>query len=641
MLFKYLELLWALFLLLIPIFIHLFQLRRFKKTPFTNVKLLQKVVSESRRSNSIKKWLLLFTRMLLLTAIILAFAQPFTANKSALKEKETVIYLDNSFSMQAKTDNGTLLTDAVQSLFKAIPKNHTFNLFTNTKVFKNVTLKDIQNNLLMLDYTSEQMHLNDIYLKTKTLFSTNQATIKNSIILSDFQQRMANNITIDSAANIQNHHVQLTVDKLENVALDSLYIGATNFENTDLIAILSTNTEIESIPVSVFNGEKLIAKTSANFNNTKKAKITITIPANETVKGKIEISDSGLTYDNQLYFNIDTKEKIRVLAIGKKNNTYLNRIFTNNEFKFSNFNLKNLNYGDLGNQNFIILNELKSIPNALVTALRSFTNNGGNLALVPARTIDFNSYNILSSNYFSTTYTQKQNIKSNITSISFSHPLYKNVFEKNITNFQYPSVNQYFKIKTNAPKILSLQDNSPFLIGNDKIFLFTASLSIENSNYKSSPLIVPTFYNMGINSLKLPQLYTVIGNSSAIDIPLKLSKNNILKLTKNGYEFIPQQKSFANKVTLTFSENPKTDGIYSILNQNKLLKNISFNYERKESDLKYIDFSTVNANTKKVSIPAVFHEIEKDNTVSELWKWFAILALLFILIEVLIQKYLS
>lgn len=640
MLFKHPELLWALFLLLIPIFIHLFQLRRFKKTPFTNVKLLQKVVSESRRSNSLKKWLLLFTRMLLLAALILAFAQPFFANKTALKERETVIYLDDSFSMQAKTDNGTLLADAVQNLLKVIPEDHTFNLFTNTKVFKDVTLKNIQNDLLMLDYTSEQMRLNDIYLKAKTLFSENQATVKNSILISDFQQRMADN-TIDSVTSIQNHLVQLSVNELKNVSIDSLYIGTVNSENIDLTAILSTNGEIENIPVSVFNGEKLIAKTSASFSNTKKAEVTFTIRANETIKGRIEISDSGLSYDNQLYFNIDTKEKIKVLAIGNENSTYLKRIFTNDEFQFSSFDLKNLNYGDLDNQNFIILNELKSIPNALVTAVRSFTNNGGNLTIVPATNIDLNSYNVLASNYFSTTYTQKQNIKSNITGISFSHPLYKNVFEKNVTNFQYPSVNQYFRVKTNAPNILSLQDNTPFLLGNDKIFLFTASLSNENSNYKNSPLIVPTFYNMGINSLKLPQLYTVIRNSSTIDIPLKLSKDNILKLAKGDYEFIPQQRSFANKIALTFAENPRTDGIYSILNQNKPLKNISFNYERKESDLNYLDFSNLNANTKKESISAVFQEMEKDNAVNELWKWFVILALLFMLIEVLIQKYLS
>jgi len=125
--FKYPELLWALFLLLIPIFIHLFQLRRYKKTPFTNVKFLKKVVSESRRSNSLKKWLLLFTRLLLIAAAVLAFAQPFFAKKGATSKKETVIYLDDSFSMQAKTENGTLLSDAVQSLIEAIPADNSYS----------------------------------------------------------------------------------------------------------------------------------------------------------------------------------------------------------------------------------------------------------------------------------------------------------------------------------------------------------------------------------------------------------------------------------------------------------------------------------------------------------------------------------
>src|SRR5690606_23876251 len=127
--FKHPEILWALFLLVIPVIIHLFQLRRFTKTPFTNVAMLQKVVSESRKSNSLKKWLLLFTRLLLLAAIIIAFAQPFTALVTALKEKETVVYLDDSFSMQAKDNGLTLLEKAVQDLIKNLDAETHFSLF--------------------------------------------------------------------------------------------------------------------------------------------------------------------------------------------------------------------------------------------------------------------------------------------------------------------------------------------------------------------------------------------------------------------------------------------------------------------------------------------------------------------------------
>ena len=637
--FKHSELLWALLLLLIPIFIHLFQLRRFKKTPFTNVKFLQKVVSESRRSSTLKKWLLLFTRMLLFTALILAFAQPFFAEKSALKEKETVIYLDDSFSMQAKTNTTTLLEDAVQNLITAIPEDEKISLFTNEKVFKNVSIKSLQNDLLTLSPTAEQLMLDDIYLKANTFFSANESTVKNLIVVSDFQQRMALK-SADSSTTITKHLVRMHANDIENVSVDSVYVNTSESENISLTALISTNSEMESTPVSLFNGEQLIAKTSATFSKNKKAKVNFTLTKNETIKGKISLSDAGLSYDNQLYFNIDSREKIKVLSIGSSNTTYLKRIFTSDEFEFSSFSLKSLNYGLLNDQNLIVLNELETIPQALTTSLRSFTDDDGILVIIPNTQIDFNSYNQLVANYFRTSYTQRVDYERNITDINFSHPLYRNVFEENVINFQYPKVFKYFRVKTQAPNILSYQDKNPFLLGSGKVFVFTASLSTENSNFKSSPLIVPTLYNMGINSLKLPELYQTLGSGATVDIPVQLLKDRILKVTKDDFEFIPQQKSFANKVSLSFYENPKTDGIFRVMDKETSYKNLSFNHTRAESQLNYLDINSIPADTKNDSIRSLFEQLQNDNAISELWKWFVIFALLFMGIEVLIQKYL-
>ena len=47
--FKQPELLYALFLLIIPLAVHLFQLRRFQKEDFTNVKFLKKVIRQTRK----------------------------------------------------------------------------------------------------------------------------------------------------------------------------------------------------------------------------------------------------------------------------------------------------------------------------------------------------------------------------------------------------------------------------------------------------------------------------------------------------------------------------------------------------------------------------------------------------------------
>ncbi len=577
--------------------------------------------------------------MFLLAALIFAFAQPFFAEKSALQEKETVIYLDDSFSMQAKTNNSTLLEDAIQNLIKSIPKNQFFTLFTNEKVFKDVSLKNIQNDLLQLPPTAKQLKLNEVFLKANTFFDVEKNSIKDLVIISDFQQSMGI-AKEDSTLNLEKHLILLAADDLENVSIDSVYLNTMDSDNLELTTLLSSNSDTENTAVSLFNGEKLIAKTAANFNTNKQARVDFTLPKNEIIKGRIEISDAGLSYDNQLFFNMDTKEKIKVLAVGNGDSDYLNRIFTSDEFDFRAVALNNLNYSDINEQNLILLNELERIPNALTTSLKSFTEEDGHLAVVPATQIDLSSYGQLLSNYYSTSYTQRVNYERDITGISFSHPLYRNVFEKNVVNFQYPKVSQYFRLKTNAPSILSYQDKDPFLVGSGGVFVFTASLSVENSNFKNSPLIVPTLYNMGINSLKLPELFYSLGSNQKVDIAAELPKDNILKVVQNEYEFIPRQKAFANKVSLYFNENPQKDGIYSVFNKEDFYRNLSFNYPREESELNYMDISTINASSKNESISALFQQMQNDNSINALWKWFVILAVLFMLIEVLIQKYL-
>lgn len=637
--FKHPELLWGLLLLLIPILIHLFQLRRFKKTPFTNVKFLKKVISESRRSSTLKKWLLLFTRLMIIAGLVIAFAQPFFAKSSALKAKETVIYLDDSFSMHAKSEKSTVFQDAAQQLLQAIPKDQTFSLFTNEHVFKNTRVKSIQNDLLALTPAKTQLSLAEIQLKANTLFSSENESQKNLIAISDFQLRMGES-SADSLSPIATHIVHKQAQNLKNIAIDSVYRTPSDTENIELTAVLSANYEAESVPVSLMNNTTLIAKTSALFDKNKKAEIQFTLPKSEAIAGTIEIRDAGLSYDNTLFFNIDQKEKIKVLVVGEPNSTYLKRIYTPEEFELHITAVKNINYSRLNNYNLIILNELENISNALTTSLKAFVETTGHVVVIPASEINFDAYNRFVSSYYGTNFKKLSKSELAISTIRFSHPIYRNVFKENVTNFQYPKVSNYYTLSSKASSVLSFQNQEPFLVGSDNVYIFSAAISAENSNFKNSPLIVPTFYNMAVQSLKLPQLYQNLGANTAIDIPIKLPKDHILKVVKDQQEFIPQQKSFANKVTLSFFESPAVDGIYQIKNKQEILQNISFNYSREESDLRFLDVNAIASNSINESITTLFQDLQNDNTINALWKWFVILAGVFMLIEVLIQKYL-
>ncbi|APU11439.1 hypothetical protein A5M85_14465 [Cellulophaga lytica] len=636
--FKYPELLWALFLLLVPLFIHLFQLRRFKKTPFTNVAMLQKVKTQSKKAKNLKKWLLLITRLLLFTALIIAFAQPYFAKKDVFKKRETVIYIDNSFSMQAPNNGTSILQSAVQELVKNTPKEKVFSLFTNTSTYKNVVLKEIQNNLLSLEHSSNQLHLNDVLLKANTLFSSNNNSIKDLIIVSDFQQK-TNAVSLDSTKNINVYTVKQKTNNFNNISIDSIYISNTDASNIELSANLTANNNVKNTAVALYNNDTLIAKTSALFNSSKKAEVNFTLPKDVKINGKIELTDTGLLYDNSFFFNINKREKIKVLTISNTDNTFLNKIFTEDEFTTTTTTINQLNYSKIPSQNLIVLNEVDLILESLKNAIVSFTKNGGSLLIIPSLQTDANSYNNLLSNYFKTNIKGTTKIERKITGINFSHTLYKNVFQKRVTNFQYPTVNSSLIVTSSAPSILSYQDGSPFLLGANGVYFFTSSLTTKNSNFKGSPLIVPTLYNIGYSSFNIPKLYATLNKTTNVDVETKLDKDVVLKITKGKTEIIPQQQAFTNKATLTFSNTPKKAGIYKIKKADTELGSISFNYNRDESKLQYIDTNTIINSKNNDSIGQLLIKLENNQKVHELWKWFVIFALFFLVLEVLIQKY--
>ncbi|HUH47225.1 MAG TPA: BatA domain-containing protein [Arenibacter sp.] len=640
MLFKHPELLWSLFLLCIPILIHLFQLRRFKKTPFTNVKILKKVVTESRKGNVLKKWLLLGARLLLLSALIIAFAQPFIPGRSALKSKQTIIYLDNSFSMQALAGSGTLLENGVQELLRSVPEESDFSLFTNDVTLRNVRINDVKNDLLSLPYSNRQLTLDAIRLKAKSLFDESENTENNLIVISDFQERMLAS-SLDSLPPFNIHLVPSIPDERANLSLDSVYVASVSPENLNLVCILSSSKKWDDTPVSLYNGDRLIAKTAASFNGNLKAEVSFTLPAQEVIKGKIALSDSGLSYDNELYFNIDSKEKIKVLAINEADSDFLKRIFREEEFLFSDFPLTSLNYGSLDSQNLIILNELTTIPTALQHALVSFMEAGGSLVIIPPPLTDMENYNLLLARIGNTSFASLRTEERKVTKIHFAHPLYQHVFEEEVDNFQYPTIKKFHKLRSSLPPALSYADGEPFLIGGEGLYIFSASLAKEHSNFTQSPLIVPTFYNIGRNSLKLPRFYEIINSKSTIDLSLVLDKNQILKISNTESEFIPLQRAHANKTTLTLNDLPTRAGIYNIMEKENHIGHISFNQPRAESRLTYLNPNDLIPTSINSTIGSIWDEIEKDNTINELWKWFVILAFVFTIIEVLIQKYLK
>lgn len=638
--FKNPEILYFLFLLILPILVHLFQLRRFKKQEFTNVKLLKELEIQTRKSATIKKWLLLATRLLLLAALILAFAQPFFKAKDFdKKNNELILVVDNSFSMQAKGNSGELLKRTIQDLLENTPEDQQLSVLTNDENFYDTNIRNIQKELQNLNYSSTPFNPAAIITRIE---AKKPAVPKDILFISDavgLKDELKTNLSETSSL----YYQTVEANETNNIAIENVQISQVLDQFYELKISIKSYGDFEAdVPISMYNGKKLVGKALISKEKPQK-EILFTIPKTD-FHGYVEIQDNSLSYDNTFYFSISKPQKSNVIAVGNADkNKFLSRIYNAEEFNYTSTELNTLNYNSIENTDAIILNELPNIPNALSVTLKNYYNKGGNIIFIPDVNSSVDSYNSFLRNFSNNSLSEKAIKEKQITQISFNHPIYTNVFEKKVSNFQYPKTNATFTINGSNLPVLQFEDKSVFLgnitnkLGN--LFFFSTSINKENSNFQNSPLIVPTFYNMGQNNNKTGLNAFTIGNNNYTIINETIAKDNVLSVTNTENSFIPMQQILNNKIKLTFGNYPEKSGNYEVLKDKESLKNISFNYPRNESDLSQINNDYFDSCTKVNSVSTFYSDIHSSRTSNEIWKYFIIATLLFLLLELLIQKF--
>jgi hypothetical protein len=92
-----------------------------------------------------------------------------------------------------------------------------------------------------------------------------------------------------------------------------------------------------------------------------------------------------------------------------------------------------------------------------------------------------------------------------------------------------------------------------------------------------------------------------------------------------------------SKVKINFGDYPEQAGNFAINQKNNTIAKVSFNYPRNESNL------NTNTTLPKVNYvnnsEMVLNTLLAERTDTVLWKWFLMATLLFLLIELLIQKF--
>ena len=644
--FKNPEILYFLALLIIPVLVHLFQLQKFVKIPFTNVAFLQKLVQETRKSSRIKKWLILCTRILLFIAILFAFSQPYFSNKNTPKKQHTFIYLDNSLSTNTKGEKGNLLQISAQEIIENASEKEIYSLQTNNNFHKEITYSELKKELLKVKNVSKKLDLSSILLKIKSRQDDKTNTLYRNILISDFQNTYKyqfTNVTPSFSA------IKLETSQKDNISIDSVFISNTNNNNfTVNVVVKNQGEEKNNIPIALFNDQKLISKQSYSINKNDTKTIPFTIQNQSTFLGKVETTFSDVfTFDNTFYFSLNSTKKTNILTIGNEAD-FLSKIYTKDKFNFTQSSIQNINYNFVKQQQLIILNELEEVSEILSKSMIDYSNKGGDLVIIPNNKIDVNSYNLFLEKIANSKIESKISDTLKITDINYNHPLFKNVFSKKVSNFQYPTTQSYYPILSkNSSKIVSFENNLSFISqikdANSKTYWVSSSLNKNNSNFLNSPLIVPIFYNFGKLSFQHSKLYYFLDDKNNIDIETKLEKEAILNISNSKLSFIPAQQTLQNKVTIITKEQPNKAGFYYVLRKKDTLQTLAYNTPKEESVLNFMDLNSLKEKNSNIniatSITDVFKNLNEKNEVHWLWKWFLVLAIVSLLLEIFILKF--
>ncbi|MES2130793.1 MAG: BatA and WFA domain-containing protein [Bacteroidota bacterium] len=665
----------------IPIIIHLFNFRKYKKVYFTNVQFLKELKQESDSKSKLKEWLILTARILAITCLVLAFAQPFIPGKakSTQGEKAISIYVDNSFSMESTNKQGTLLENAKNAateIVNSFNASDKFQLLTNDFEGRHqrfLSKEEFIEQLNEVKISSATKNINDVIKRQQDFLQNNGSKNRRLFLLSDFQK----NTSLISKAGIDTgiviNLIPIVSSEVNNVYIDSVWFETPvqQFGTQQIIhatIINKSDKDIENGSLKLFINDKQVALNSFNAGagGKKDVSISFTVKEKGINKGILKIEDYPITYDDEFFFSFNAQTVINALVInGKESRTAGNfRSLMQNDslFVYTENAETSIDYGLFSKLNIIVLNELSTITTGLTSELQKFVNAGGSLVIFPARKADLPSYNTAFQNLQLPAITLADTINTKTQAINFEQGLYEGVFEKLDQRMDLPKVYEHYQFaqsnRNGAQNIIMLQNGMPFLAqyttGNGKIYLFAVASDELSSNFVKHALFVPSLVKMAVLSLKPEPAYyktatneaIVLANSSNFsDKPLHVI--NTAKTT----DVIPEHRLVNNAVNL-FTQNQITQaGHYKVVDGETVLKGLAFNYDRRESDMNFYDkdglqkqldgtglknISIIEPDEKKLS--ATLQEV---NDGKKLWKLCLILALIFLAAEILIIRLLK
>jgi hypothetical protein len=670
--FLYPEVFFAAAFLALPILIHLFNFRKYKKIVFTNVRFLKEITQQTQSRSKLKHLLVLFSRLLMLLFLISAFAQPYIpvgSHEVSTSGKIIDIYVDNSFSMNNSGRNGTLLEEAKRKAREIVSSGKAsdrFRLLTNDFEARHQQLMAREQVLEEID----DIKAGPASRKLSEIAGRQAETPSRHAIhyiISDFQVSMTDLSAVKTDTGSGYTLIPLSSQEQSNIYIDSCWLESpvTQLNQPAVVKARIRNTgsrTADNIPVKLYINRQQKGISSVTLPPQGETVTSLSFTLNESgwQNASVSLTDHPVTFDNDYYLSFYVSDKISVLSIGKPN-SYISTLFGKDPyFNYTSVAENQVNYSALSEYQLIVLNEVSAISSGLSEELKKYLSKGGAVVLFPSLTADLSSYNSFLASVNAKGYGEVVNQEIKISKIELQSDVYRDVFEKVPENMDLPVVRSYLSSAgpslTTEESLLKLENGASFLsryrYGESKLYVFSAPLLREVTSFGEHALFVPTLYKSALLSLRSTLSLYTIGSGPAIEYRGQpVSGETSLHLVRDKFDIIPEHRTAGDKLYLFENGQVKEAGNYSLLLNNVTQALLSFNFSRTESDVRQYSSDELeslknSAGLKNVTVletedKSLARMLSEINEGVRLWKLCVILALVFLAAELLLLKFLK
>jgi hypothetical protein len=363
---------------------------------------------------------------------------------------------------------------------------------------------------------------------------------------------------------------------------------------------------------------------------------------------ELSFTDFPVSFDNLFYLTLNFSNKIRVVEVRSGSN-FIEKVFGNTAlFAFRTFSPGNVDLGILSQADLVILNGVDNPDAGLVAAVREYQQGQGSVLLIPSSAGAGAGIRSLAGNL---PLTKVDNgVMQELDKPDFQNPFFENVFEEQTPAMAMPKAKPVMAWGSDRSALLNFKDGSPFLSRSGNTYVMAAPLDAAWSEFQNHALFVPVMYRMAASGHRVSQkpyyllserLATLQMDSLAGEAPVTLTGKQ---------EIVPAQRRNGDRVILEIPRFSVEPGFYTAHIRSDTLGLIAFDMDKRESLLDQWSAEEVKSLLGGGSNISIFqpaaqgsftNEIKERYLGRQLWKYALALALLFLLAEVLLIRFMK